>query len=108
MCKNTTANARYQIPVVNHATFGADEALGEVLFFVDGHGSVTGNEKSIKVGNGGVFVRSNFVSFDTSLRPGTCHSNATDTTDDLLDSRGFEKGSRRNFGSKRSVSGPLM
>ncbi|OJJ48132.1 hypothetical protein ASPZODRAFT_62240 [Penicilliopsis zonata CBS 506.65] len=108
---HTTADAQYQLRVVDHSTFGSDELLGESLFFVDDQGSVAGQEKSVKVGNGVVNVRSSFApSGDAanSLRPSTSHSQNGDGPSDVVmdspDSR-REKAPRRSFLGKRSVSG---
>ncbi|KAI9743091.1 MAG: hypothetical protein M1818_003386 [Claussenomyces sp. TS43310] len=54
-----SADTQFQLSVKAHATFGSDDDLGESLVFVDESGS--GEEKSIKVGNGTVVVKSNFV-----------------------------------------------
>jgi hypothetical protein len=101
---NTTADAQYQVRVVDHATFGSDSTLGEALFFVDDQGSVAGQEKQVKVGSGVVCIRSNFSQPESTLRPGTAHSNNNDAASELLDSPDSRKG-RRSFLSKRSVSG---
>ncbi|KAF9886442.1 hypothetical protein FE257_011474 [Aspergillus nanangensis] len=105
---NTTADASYQIRVVDHATFGSDDVLGEAPFFVDDQGSVAGQEKTVKVGSGSVSIRSSFSGTDSSsstLRPGTAHSTtAGDAASDIMDSPDSKKG-RRSFLSKRNVSG---
>ncbi|KAL2010877.1 hypothetical protein VTN00DRAFT_3595 [Thermoascus crustaceus] len=99
---NTTADAQYQIRVVDHATFGSDDLLGEALFFVDDQGSMVGKEKSVKVGNGNVIVKSGFV-LSESARPGTAYShNNNDAASELQDSPESRKGGRRSFLSKRS------
>ncbi|TAQ88025.1 hypothetical protein B7494_g3660 [Chlorociboria aeruginascens] len=54
-----SADTQFQIQVKAHATFGSDDDLGETLFFVDESG--TGVEKQVKVGNGTVAIKSNFV-----------------------------------------------
>lgn len=110
--KDTTADAQYQIRVVDHSTFGSDDVLGEALFFVDDQGSVAGQEKPVHVGSGVVTVRSTFTAAgsgagaDTaSLRPGTSYSHHGDA-DVVADSPdSSRKLPRRSFLSKRSVSG---
>ncbi|KAE8384998.1 C2 domain-containing protein [Aspergillus alliaceus] len=102
---NTTADAQYQIRVVDHATFGSDDVLGEAPFFVDDQGSVAGQEKVIKVGSGTVAIRSSFSGSESTLRPGTAHSNGGDAASDVMDSPDSKKPGRRSFLSKRSVSG---
>lgn len=102
---NTTADAQYQIRVVDHATFGSDDVLGEALFFVDDQGSVAGQEKVVKVGSGAVAIRSSFSGSESTLRPGTAHSNGGDAASDVMDSPDSKKPGRRSFLSKRSVSG---
>lgn len=98
---NTTADAQYQIRVVDHATFGSDDVLGEALFFVDDQGSVAGQDKVVTVGDGVVTVRSSFAA--DAVRPTTSHSTAgVDEDGGSPDSR---KLPRRSFLSKRSVSG---
>jgi hypothetical protein len=47
---DATADASYQIRVVNHSTFGADEILGEAIFFVDDQGSRADQDKPVCVG----------------------------------------------------------
>ncbi|EAW20924.1 putative membrane bound C2 domain protein (vp115) [Aspergillus fischeri NRRL 181] len=101
---NTTADAQYQVRVVDHSTFGSDSTLGEALFFVDDQGSVAGQEKQVKVGSGVVCIRSSFSQPESSLRPGTAHSN-NDASSELMDSPDSKKTGRRSFLSKRSVSG---
>ncbi|KAL3479044.1 hypothetical protein BJX99DRAFT_89862 [Aspergillus californicus] len=101
---NTTADAQYQIRVVDHATFGSDSVLGEALFFVGDQGSVAGQEKTVNVGSGTVVMRSSFSASGDSLRPGTAYSNAGDGASDVMDSPDSRK-PRRSFLSKRSVSG---
>ncbi|KAI1005415.1 Uncharacterized protein K3495_g2798 [Podosphaera aphanis] len=53
------ADTQFQIQVKDHKIFGSDEDLGEGIFFVDESG--TGTEKQVKIGNGYVVVKSNFV-----------------------------------------------
>lgn len=103
-CKvsNTTADAQYQIRVVDHSTFGSDDVLGETLFFVDDQGSVAGQDKPVKVGNGVVTVRSSFNGGgEGQLRPMTPHGDAGSDMQDSPDSKKM----RRSFLSRRSVSG---
>ncbi|KAF2815936.1 tricalbin [Mytilinidion resinicola] len=57
-----TADAQFKLLVKNHATFGADDELGEAPFFVDDQGS--GSEKAVAVGAGKVVVRSSFQPAD--------------------------------------------
>ncbi|THC87555.1 hypothetical protein EYZ11_012998 [Aspergillus tanneri] len=102
---NTTADAQYQIRVVDHSTFGSDTVLGESLFFVDDQGSVAGQEKAVKVGSGTVSIRSNFSGPESTLRPGTSQSNNGDTASEMVDSPDSKKAGRRSFLGKRNVSG---
>jgi Ca2+-dependent lipid-binding protein len=101
---NTTADAQYQVRVVNHATFGSDEVLGEALFFVDDQGSVAGQDKVVNVGEGVVTIRSSFALAEAGLRPTTSHSTAG-AADEEAGSPDSRKLPRRSFLSKRSVSG---
>lgn len=98
---NTTADAQYQIRVVDHSTFGSDDVLGEALFFVDDQGSVAGQDKPVKVGGGVVTVRSSFSGNEGHLRPMTPHGDAGSEMQDSPDSKKM----RRSFLSRRSVSG---
>lgn len=100
---STTADAQYQIRVVDHATFGSDNVLGETLFFVDDQGSVAGQDKVVTVGDGVVTIRSSFAASDSGLRPTTSGSTAAET--DGAESPDSKKMPRRSFLSKRSVSG---
>lgn len=103
---NTTEDAQYHIRVVDHATFGSDDLLGEALFFVSNQGSGAGQEKAVTVGNGSVSIRSSFSSPESaSLRPTTSHSNTGDNVSEIMDSPDSKKLGRRSFLSKRSVSG---
>ncbi|KAL5334880.1 C2 domain-containing protein [Aspergillus crustosus] len=102
--QNTTADAQYQIRVVDHATFGSDSVLGEALFFVGDQGSVAGQEKTVTVGSGTVVLRSSFSASGDSLRPGTAYSTAGDNSSEVMDSPDSRK-PRRSFLSKRSPSG---
>lgn len=105
---HTTADAQYQIRVVDHATFGSDDTLGEALFFVDDQGSVAGQDKAIPVGDGSVTIRSNFVASESgaALRPSTSHSQSNaDAASEIGESPDSRKMPRRSFLSKRSVSG---
>ena len=58
-----TADAQFRIVVKDHSTFGADEELGEGVFFVDDQG-VGGGERDVMVGRGRVSVRSGFAHAD--------------------------------------------
>ncbi|OOF90013.1 hypothetical protein ASPCADRAFT_212308 [Aspergillus carbonarius ITEM 5010] len=102
---NTTADASYQVRVVDHSTFGSDSQLGEAPLFVDDQGSTAGQDKQVKVGTGTVTLRSSFAVSDSNLRPGTAHSNTNDGASDVMDSPDSKKTGRRSFLSKRSVSG---
>jgi Ca2+-dependent lipid-binding protein len=101
---NVTGEAQYQLRVVDHATFGSDEVLGETLFFVDDQGSAAGKDKSVKVGPGQVVVRSSFFApRETSNgRPNTAQS--TTPGDETADSPDPKRLSRRGFLTKRTVS----
>lgn len=103
---NTTADAQYQVRVVDHATFGSDDVLGEALFFVNDQGSGAGQEKPVSVGDGSVSIRSSFTMPESaSLRPTTSHSNAGgDTASEVMESPDSKKG-RRSFLGRRNVSG---
>lgn len=103
---NTTADAQYQIRVVDHSMFGSDDVLGEALFFVNDQGSGAGQDKPVKVGDGSVSIRSSFAMSDSaSLRPTTSHSNTGDASSDVMDSPDSKRTSRRSFLGKRNVSG---
>ncbi|PWY62747.1 membrane bound C2 domain protein vp115 [Aspergillus eucalypticola CBS 122712] len=101
---NTTADAQYQVRVVDHSTFGSDGQLGEALFFVDDQGSVAGQDKQVKIGTGTVTLRSSFAMSENNLRPGTANSN-NDGASEVMDSPDSKKTGRRSFLGKRSVSG---
>lgn len=103
---HTTADAQYQIRVVDHATFGSDQPLGDAPFFVANQGSEENVEKTIPVGEGSVTVRSSFTpSEQSNLRPTTSHSTAGGN-EDGAESPDSRKLPRRSFLSKRSPSGP--
>lgn len=102
---NTTADAQYQIRVVDHSTFGSDDILGEAPFFVDDQGSVAGQDKPVPVGEGTVVIRSSFTPSDSGRRPSTSHSMAGDAASEVADSPESRRMPRRSFLSKRSVSG---
>ncbi|KAI9730690.1 MAG: hypothetical protein M1834_005658 [Cirrosporium novae-zelandiae] len=57
------ADTQFQIQVKDHATFGSDDELGETLFFVDDTSG--GSEKTLKVGNGNVTLRTGFTPSDS-------------------------------------------
>ncbi|KKK26384.1 hypothetical protein ARAM_006295 [Aspergillus rambellii] len=101
---NTTADAQYQIKVVDHATFGSDSVLGEAMFFVDDQGSAAGQERSVSVGKGTIALRSSFSAVE-GLRPGTSYSNTGDAASEVMDSPDSKKPGRRSFLSKRNASG---
>lgn len=105
-CKvsRTTADAQYQLRVVDHSTFGSDNVLGEALYFVDDQGSVAGQDKPVSVGEGTVTVRSSFAGSENQLRPVTSQSNA-DAASEMQDSPASGKLHRRSLLSRRSVSG---
>lgn len=99
---NVTADAQYLLKVVNHATFGADEALGEAHFFVDDQGSTMSKEKTVGVGSGKVVIKSSFTPNEIpNGRPSTANSANGDA--DAASVTTDKK--RRSFLSKRSVSG---
>ncbi|KAJ5109414.1 Tricalbin [Penicillium angulare] len=100
---NATADAQYQVRVVNHSTFGSDDVLGEALYFVDDQGSA-GQDKAITVGSGTVTIRSSFTPSESNLRPTTSHSTAGGGGEESPDSPDSRK-PRRSFLSKRNVSG---
>ncbi|TPX21172.1 hypothetical protein DIZ76_015126 [Coccidioides immitis] len=100
--KDVAADVQFQIQVKDHATFGSDQVLGEGIFFVDDQGSNAGKERSVKVGNGMVNIKTTFTPADNmSIRPGTSHSTAGPM--DEPDSPESRK-PRRSFLSKRVIS----
>ncbi|KAJ5929788.1 hypothetical protein N7454_006738 [Penicillium verhagenii] len=101
---HATADAMYQVRVVNHSTFGSDDIYGEASFPVADQGSDSNQDKPISVGSGSVVIRSSFTSSESSLRPTTSHSTAGPDADgsESPDSR---KPARRSFLGKRNVSG---
>lgn len=64
------ADTSFKLVVKDHSTFGRDEELGEMQFFVDDQGS--GGEKSIPVGSTGgtVSIKSSFVPSDVGSSNG--------------------------------------
>ncbi|KAJ5312997.1 hypothetical protein PENANT_c018G11795 [Penicillium antarcticum] len=107
---NITADKQYSIKVVDHATFGSDDVLGEGVFFVDDQGSVAGQDKSISAGEGEVVIRSSFAPSESNLRPTTSHSTAgAGDISEGAESPDSRKMPRRSFlskrGGERSVSG---
>ncbi|KAF2144009.1 uncharacterized protein K452DRAFT_306654 [Aplosporella prunicola CBS 121167] len=58
-----TADTQFKLVVKDHSTFGADEELGESMFFVEDQGS-GGSEKAVRAGAGTVFLRTSFTSAD--------------------------------------------
>ncbi|KAF2263568.1 tricalbin [Lojkania enalia] len=59
-----TADSSFKLIVKDHSTFGSDDELGEAQFFIDDQGQ--GSEKSVKVGEGQVVIRTSFVPADAS------------------------------------------
>lgn len=101
---NTTADAQYQIRVIDHSTFGSDTPLGDAPFFVANQGSEENQDKTIPIGEGSVTVRSKFVpSEQANLRPTTSHS-TTGNNEDGAESPDSRKLPRRSFLSKRTPS----
>ncbi|BDD60454.1 hypothetical protein MAP00_005580 [Monascus purpureus] len=107
---HATADTRYQLRVVNHATFGSDTVLGDGVFFVDDQGSVSGQDKTVNVGEGVVVVRSSFAPSDqprpstSQRRPSTSRSVRGDGASELLESPDSHK-TRRSILGRRNVSG---
>ncbi|KAL1977493.1 hypothetical protein VTN31DRAFT_352 [Thermomyces dupontii] len=104
---NVSADAQFQLRVLDHSTFGSDDVLGETLFFVDDQGSLVGRERTLAVGDGRVVLKSSFVANEPSGgRPSTAVSVNGDGADggtpptDTPES----KKSRRNLLLRRSVS----
>lgn len=62
---NCTPDTQFQVQVKDDKLFG-DDVLGDALFFVDDSGS--GGEKSIKVGEGEVTLKTAFLQAEQSLR----------------------------------------
>lgn len=100
---HVTADAQFQLKVVDHNTFGSDASLGEAPLFVDDQGSAMSKERTVNVGSGSVVLKSSFTpSEPANGRPSTSHSVNLDPSDangDVADKK------RRSFLSKRSVSG---
>lgn len=104
-----TAETSFQIKVVDHATFGSDDVIGESLFFVGDQGSVADQDKTINIGSGTVVIRSSFAAAESGLRPTTSHSTAATGAEDGSESPDSKKIPRRSFLSKtRSVSGAAV
>lgn len=80
-----SADTQFQLQVRSHATFGADDMLGQTLFFVDESGAQ--QEKAIKAGSGQVIIKSNFVGKEGPGEAGAAGSPV--------------RGSRRSFLNKR-------
>jgi C2 domain len=100
---HVSADAQYQLKVVDHNTFGSDTSLGEALFFVDDQGSAMSKEKTVSAGSGSVIIKSSFIpSEPANGRPSTSHSVNLDPSDANGDASDKK---RRSFLSKRSVSG---
>ncbi|CAL5868708.1 uncharacterized protein PFLUO_LOCUS2935 [Penicillium psychrofluorescens] len=74
----TTADASYQIRVVDHSAFRSDDTLGVAMFFVSDQGSVADQDKPVPVGEGTVTIRSSFNAPEGSLRPTSLHSTNSD------------------------------
>lgn len=94
-----SADTQFQVLVKDHTMFGSGDDLGEGLFFVDDQGS-GGTEKTVKAGSGSVVMKSTFTPADGG-RPGTA-GNGGESGRTSPDSK---RGVRRNFLSKRDVSG---
>lgn len=86
-----TADTQFKITVKDHNTWGSDDELGEVVFFLDDQGS-GGAEKLVKAGAGSVLLRTSFTSNDQQSQVGSNSPKSVRT-------RGF-LGSRR----ERSVT----
>lgn len=89
-----TADSSFRVVVKDHATFGSDDELGEAQFFLDDQGA--GGEKSIKVGDGVVVIRSSFTRNGGDSRRGSVVSGApkSPTSRKGLLSRGRDRESR--------------
>ncbi|KAF2756287.1 tricalbin [Pseudovirgaria hyperparasitica] len=87
------ADTAFKITVKDHSTFGSDDELGSVPFFIDDSGS-GGGERSMQVGEGHVVVRSQFVPSadrDGAARELTPHSPGKLRRSILGTSRGRER-----------------
>ena len=65
---NCAPDTQFQVQVKDDKLFGAGDLLGETLFFVDDSSAGGGGEKSIKVGEGEVILRTAFLQAEESLR----------------------------------------
>ncbi|KAI9843664.1 MAG: hypothetical protein M1838_002503, partial [Thelocarpon superellum] len=79
------ADTQFQLQVKDHSTFGSDDDLGEGLFVIDD--SSAGSEKTAKVGQGSVVLRSSFT--------------PANANGDVRDSPKSTAGSRRSFLAKK-------
>jgi hypothetical protein len=100
-----TPDAQFKVEAKEHHTFGSDDHLGEMLYFVDESGSNA--EKTLPVGSGSVVLKSNFVP-----TPGS--SSAIDESssggklvpDSPKSGKSVVGGVRRSFLSKRELKVP--
>lgn len=79
-----SADTSFRVEVKGHHTFGADDELGQALYFVD---DTSGGEKEVKIGSGSVLIKSSFAE-----NPSSDNS---------------PRGMRRSFLSKREPSSRL-
>ncbi|KAF1981931.1 tricalbin [Aulographum hederae CBS 113979] len=64
-----SADTQFKLVVKDHATFGSDDELGEAVFFLDDQGS--GGEKTVRVGEGVVVLKSHFIPADVASVAGS-------------------------------------
>lgn len=88
---NCSADTQFQLSVKDDKMFG-DELLGEALIFVDD--SSTGGEKTVKVGNGEVSLKTTFVQHEESIKgsPKSIHRKSFLSKRDRVPSRGTTAG----------------
>lgn len=100
-----TPDAQFKVEAKEHHTFGSDDHLGDMLYFVDESGSNA--EKTLPVGSGSVVLKSNFV-------PNPGSSSAIDESssggrlvpDSPKSGKSVVGGVRRSFLSKRELKVP--
>ncbi|EAQ93621.1 hypothetical protein CHGG_01856 [Chaetomium globosum CBS 148.51] len=100
-----TPDAQFKIEAKEHHTFGSDDHLGEMLYFVDESGSNA--EKTLPVGSGTVVLKSNFVpNPDSSSAIDDSASGGRLVPDSPKSGKSVVGGVRRSFLGKRELKVP--
>ncbi|KAK3300034.1 C2 domain-containing protein [Chaetomium fimeti] len=101
-----TPDAQFKVEAKEHHTFGSDDPLGEMLYFVDESGSNA--EKTLPVGSGTVVLKSNFApnpGSSSAVEDGAANGGRL-VPDSPKSGKSVVGGVRRSFLSKRELKVP--